>query len=114
MPKIGSTLRPTYAQILRGGRATAFLVPSAHFVPNRGWVDDGVVQVIVNGELHWKLGDCIKIKEMTGWSLWKSSKGRRFFRVYAEIEYIPLEELDNRDETTQKLFEDVPEEYLNG
>ena len=113
MPKIGTTLRPVKAEILRGGRATAFLVSESHPVQNFKWVNDGLVEVIVKGEYHWAKGDCIKILKINGWMI-RRYDTRQYFRILAEIEYIPAGELNDRDERTQTLFEDVPEDYLNG
>lgn len=111
MPKVGTVLRPTHSLILGGGRNTKFLVPCLRFIQNKGIVQVGQVEILAKGEYHFQLGDRIKMTRMNGFKVWRSRNDKPIFTVYADIEFIPKDSLQERGELLQKLADDVPEEY---
>lgn len=111
MPKVGTIVTPVNAKIIRGGRATEFCVGVCHFVPKRGFVSDGYVYFMVQGEYHWEKGDRIRVTEITGWRIYVPRTRAKRLIMYAKIEFMPKESFKDGGEIMDRLKADVPEEY---
>jgi len=111
MPKVGAIVTPINAKIIRGGRETEFCTSLSHFVPQRGFVPDGYVYFVAEGEYHWEKGDRIRINEITAWRIYVPKTRAKRLMLYAKIDYIPKETYENGGDVMDRLEADVPGEY---
>ena len=110
MGKVNQYYRPVGADILRGGRATKFVVQECHPVQNGGWYKDGYVGIIVKGEYHWELGDLIRVTKVNGWKLFRTFTGRYTFDIIGEIEFVKKADIPSLGSKASKYIKDLPED----
>ena len=109
MIKVGKEYAPVSAKITKGGKYTQLTLGQQHRVGNKYW-NDGFINVLVKGEINWVRGDVIKINEITAATL-VSWKGKQYFSIYADVDYIPLLE-SKAGAFKQTLEDDIPDELL--
>lgn len=110
MIRWGKELRPYKTLIVKGGEATIFDVPVAHWTGKYKKLD-GFISIVANGSYKWEKGDLIKIKQ-------RDVRGveRREWNSYVTVSiYVNAVELIKAkdrvaEENKDTLDDNIPEE----